>query len=388
MEQSNMRKLAHQFMRNAIKVSANENVWIEYQGPEAQKLADVCAREVHAAGAHPHMVDGGSGFINATITGMSDENITAHSMSMLETMQTMQGYIRIKDDADQSKITLPPKQRNFYKLAMSKMITYRVNNVRWLVTAAPTEYFAVACGMTFPQFEEFYLNVCLVNYNAMTAAVKPLETIMAKAKSVRIFSPNQQTDLIFSIENIGAKACTGIRNIPDGECFTAPVKDSINGIIKFGPSCYEGQRFSFIKLLFKRGRIEVAESESPERTAQLNEILDIDAGARFIGEFAINFNPYVLHPTGCILFDEKINGGIHMAAGKCYDDVSNGNNSSIHWDMVHIQRPDYGGGEIWIDDQLIRKDGIFVVPELMALNPDHLKTVANSSCNYYPVGSY
>ncbi len=105
----------------------------------------------------------------------------------------------------------------------------------------------------------------------------------------------------------------------------------------------------------------------------LNRILDTDPGARYVGEFSINFNPFILHPTGSILFDEKIAGGIHMAMGNCYDDAPNGNKSAVHWDLVHIQRPDYGGGELYLDGRLIRKDGIFVVPELFGLNPENLK---------------
>jgi aminopeptidase len=207
----------------------------------------------------------------------------------------------------------------------------------------------------------------------MTEAVRPLEKIMTEGKSCRISSPSQDTDLSFSIEGLGATPCTGERNIPDGECFTAPVKDSINGTIKFGPSNYDGQRFAFIKLTFKNGRIESAEAENAERTAMLNGILDTDAGARYIGEFSINFNPYVKHPTGSILFDEKIDGGIHMAAGRAYEGLTdNGNRSASQWDMVHIQRADYGGGQLWIDDRLIREDGRFVVPELQGLNPEQL----------------
>jgi aminopeptidase len=207
----------------------------------------------------------------------------------------------------------------------------------------------------------------------MTGAVAPLQTLMTQAKTVRILSPAQHTDLSFSIEGLGAVPCTGEHNIPDGECYTAPVKDSITGTITFGPSNYDGQRFSFIRLTFEKGRIENAEAETVERTAMLNQMLDTDEGARYIGEFSINFNPYVQHPTGSILFDEKIDGGIHMAAGRAYEGIAdNGNRSAVHWDMVHIQRPDYGGGQIWIDGRLIRENGRFVVPELSGLNPESL----------------
>jgi len=372
-DQSDLKKLARQFMRNAVQVRAGDNVWIEYRGPKAHPLAQACSADVLAAGATPHMVDSGSAAINAEVGPMSAEQIAAFGVALLERMKTMQGYIRIDDDADQSKLTLSDDVRTLYKQAIGPMTAHRVNTTRWLVTVAPTEEFAAACGMTFPQFEEFYRDVCLIDYGTMTEAVKPLERLMTVGKTCRIVSPKQETDLTMSIDGIGATPCTGANNIPDGECFTAPVRDSVNGTIKFGPSNYDGQRFAFIKLTFKNGRIETAEAENAERTAMLNQMLDTDPGARYIGEFSLNFNPYVKHPTGSILFDEKIDGGIHMAAGRAYEGITdNGNRSAVHWDMVHIQRPDYGGGEVWIDGQLIRKDGRFVLPELEGLNPEQL----------------
>jgi len=326
-------------------------------------LAQACTAEVTTAGGRPVLIDSGGEAINREIGPMSPEDITAYGQTMLDRMKTMQGYIRIDDDANLAKLTLPDDVRTRYKQAMGPMTEYRVNNTRWLVTVAPTEEFAAACGMPFPEFEQFYRDVCLLDYGAMTEAVKPLEQLLASGKHVRILSPAQETDLTLSIDGLGAEPCTGTRNIPDGECFTAPVKDSVNGTIKFGPSNYDGQRFAFIKLTFKNGRIERAEADTPQSTAKLNSILDTDPGARYLGEFSLNFNPYVKHPTGSILFDEKIDGGIHMAAGRAYEGITdNGNRSSVHWDMVHIQRTDYGCCEIWMDGRLIRNDGRFVIP--------------------------
>jgi aminopeptidase len=376
MDPSTLQKLAHQFMVNAVGVQPGDNVWLEYRGPKAQVLAGACAAKVEELSAHPFLIDTGSAAINSGVGPLSAAGIAALGEQKLAQMKTMQGYIRVDDDADQAKITLPREQMALYKKALQPVNDYRVNNTCWLVTAAPTEEFAVACGMSFPDFEAFYRDVCLVDYGKMTEAVKPLEKLMTEGKKVRIYSPAQETDLSFSIEGIPAIPCTGTLNIPDGECFTAPVRESINGAIRFGPSSYDGQKFAFIRLTFKDGHIDQAEAENPERTARLNQMLDTDPGARYTGEFSINFNPFIRHPTGSILFDEKIDGGIHMAMGNCYDEAPNGNKSSVHWDMVHIQRADYGGGELYIDDRLIRKDGIFVVPELLALNPENLKAVS------------
>lgn len=372
MDPSDIKRLAHQFMINAVKVKPGDNIWIEHQGPKGLPIALACVEEVEAVGGHAHVVDSGAAAVNRDVGPLDEAGIKAYGEAQLDAMKPMQGYIRIKDDDDQSQIALTDEQRAQWKRAMRPMIDYRVNNTRWLVTAAPTEEFAAACRMDFAEFEQFYRDVCLANYPAMDAAAQPLAGIMDD-KEVHIYSPGQGTDLTFRTIKGKGIPCTGTLNIPDGECFTAPVKDSINGTIKFGPSAYDGQRFQFIKLTFKNGHIESAEAENEERTAMLNKMLDTDDGARFVGEFAINFNPYIKHPTGSILFDEKIDGGIHLAMGACYDEAPNGNKSAVHWDMVHIQRPDYGGGELYVDGRLIRKDGVFVVPELLALNPENLK---------------
>jgi aminopeptidase len=122
-------------------------------------------------------------------------------------------------------------------------------------------------------------------------------------------------------------------------------------------------------LTFKNGKVVEASGNNPRR---INEILDTDEGARYIGEFALGFNPYILQPMRDILFDEKIAGSFHFTPGQAYEKADNGNRSQAHWDLVAIQRPEYGGGEIYFDDQLVRKDGLFVRKELTALNPEYL----------------
>jgi aminopeptidase len=204
----------------------------------------------------------------------------------------------------------------------------------------------------------------------MSRAMQPLKQLMEKTDKVRLKGPGE-TDLTFSIKGIPAICCDGRVNIPDGEVFTAPVKESVNGIIRFNcPSIYRGTTQSDIRLAFKNGKIIDAISSA---TPKLNEVLNADEGARYVGEFAIGFNPYVTKPMKDILFDEKIAGSIHFTPGSCYDEASNGNKSGIHWDMVMRQEPDAGGGEIYFDDKLIRKDGRFVVKDLEALNPENLK---------------
>ena len=197
----------------------------------------------------------------------------------------------------------------------------------------------------------------------------PLVDLMNRTDKVHILAPG--TDLTFSIKGIGAVKCDGLRNIPDGEVYTAPVRDSMNGIISYNtPSEEQGFTYENIVFEIKDGKIVNASSNDDQR---INQLLDTDEGSRFFGEFALGVNPCILHPMKDTLFDEKISGSFHLTPGMCYEDAPNGNRSAVHWDLVLIQRPEYGGGEIWFDDVLIRKDGLFVPDELKCLDPDALK---------------
>jgi aminopeptidase len=228
---------------------------------------------------------------------------------------------------------------------------------------------AQAAGMSTEAFEDLYFDVCTMDYSKMAKAMVPLEKRMKSADRVQIKAPG--TDLSFSIKGIGAKVCKGDRNIPDGEVFSCPVKDSINGTIQFNtPTLYSGTRFENVRLTFRQGRVVEADGSNCKK---LNDILDTDPGARYTGEFSLGFNPYIENPMCDILFDEKIAGSLHLTPGQAYEECDNGNRSAVHWDMVLIQRPEWGGGEIWFDGNLIRKDGLFVPKDLKPLNPSNLK---------------
>jgi aminopeptidase len=222
--------------------------------------------------------------------------------------------------------------------------------------------------MSTEGFADFYFRVCTLDYSRMIPGMEALKQAMMKTDEVHITGPG--TDLKFNIKGMNAIPCGGEYNIPDGEVFTAPIKDSVNGVLQYNcATIYQGVSFENIRLVFRKGKIVEATSNNTKR---LNEILDTDGGARFIGEFAIAFNPHILNPMQDILFDEKIAGSFHFTPGKCYETTDNGNHSSIHWDMVCIQRPEYGGGEIRFDGQVIRKDGLFLPKPLQKLNPAYL----------------
>ncbi|NCA66815.1 MAG: aminopeptidase, partial [Clostridia bacterium] len=246
----------------------------------------------------------------------------------------------------------------------------RVKQTKWVVMRFPTEGMSQQSGMSTEAFGKFYYDVCCLDYAKMGEAMKPLIDLIVRTDKVRLVA--KDTDLSFSIKGVGAVACCGHCNIPDGEVYTAPVKNSVNGYIHYNaPSIENGIKFEDVRLVFKDGKIVEATANFSE---EANKIFDTDEGGRYVGEFALGVNPYIVKPMGDILFDEKISGSIHFTPGACYDEAPNGNQSAIHWDLVLIQTPEYGGGEIYFDDILIRKDGRFVIPELAGLNPENLKS--------------
>lgn len=286
-------------------------------------------------------------------------------------MKKMQAYIAVRGGANANESSdVPPKLMSLYNKTLRTVVDHRVRHTRWCVLRWPTPAMAQAAGMSTEAFEDFYFDVCTMDYRKMAAAMVPLQRRMSRADKVLI--KGNGTDLSFSVRGIGAVMCQGLRNIPDGEVFTAPVRGSVNGVIQYNtPTLHSGVKFENVRLEFKNGKIIRATANN---TPRLNEILDTDAGARYVGEFSLGFHPYILNPMCDILFDEKIAGSLHFTPGAAYGEANNGNKSAVHWDMVLIQRPEWGGGEVWFDGELIRKDGLFLPKDLRPLNPDQLKT--------------
>ena len=282
-------------------------------------------------------------------------------------MVEVQAYVGVRGAANTSQFADVPHERmDLYQKHWWKPVhgAIRVPSTKWVVLRYPTDSFAQAAKMSTSAFEDFFFNVCTADYAAMARAQEPLVERMQAADRVRITAPG--TNLSFSIKDIPVIPCNGDRNIPDGEVFTAPVRDSINGTIRFNTqSRYQGVVFRDIEFEFKDGRIVRASADDPDR---INAILDSDEGARYCGEWSLGTNNRIKHPMLDTLFDEKIGGSFHLTPGQAYEEADNGNRSQIHWDLVLIQRPDYGGGEIYFDDKLLRKDGRFVPDDLQGLN--------------------
>jgi aminopeptidase len=285
-------------------------------------------------------------------------------------MQVMDAYVALRGSHNMTEFSdVAPERMQLTMRLLKPVLEQRLNKTKWVVLRWPTAAMAQMAGMSTEAFEDFYFRVCTLDYSKMKPGMETLKSLMEKTDRVQITGPG--TNLRFSIKGIPAIMCGGHHNIPDGEVFTCPVRDSVEGHVLFNaPTVYLGTAFDSVRLAFKNGKVVDATSNNTER---LNAILDSDEGARYIGEFALGFNPHIREPMRDILFDEKIAGSFHFTPGQAYELAGNGNRSQVHWDLVCIQRSDYGGGEIYFDQKLIRKDGLFVPHELQALNPENLK---------------
>ena len=327
-------------------------------------------RAVRATGATPLVEVRHTRVTREILRGTNQKHAALVRDLELIRMKKVQAYIGVRGSHNASETSdVPGDLMALYSKVLRPVLNYRVNKTRWVVLRWPTPSMAQAANLSTEAFEDFFFNVCTMDYRRMARAMVPLQKRMETADRVHLKSPG--TDLRFSIKGIGAQPCVGLRNIPDGEVFSCPVKNSVNGVIQYNtPTIYSGSRFEDVRLEFKDGKIIDATSS---QTKRLNEILDTDPGARCIGEFSLGFNPYIQNPMCDILFDEKIAGSLHFTPGQAYEVCDNGNRSAVHWDMVLIQRPEWGGGEVWFDGELIREDGLFLPKDLKGLNPAKLR---------------
>lgn len=358
--------LANVLLDHSCELQKGENILIEAIDLPEPDL--ICALVEGAAkrGATPLIEIKNQQVQRSLLSGATQEGMKLAGKLERARMEEVQAYIGIRGAANASQLKgIPSERMDLYQEHWLRHVNdYRVPKTKWVVLRYPTDSFAQAADMPTREFEDFYFKVCTADYAAMGKAQKPLVARMQAADRVKIVAPG--TELEFSIKGIPVIPCSGERNIPDGEVFTAPVKDSINGTISFNtPSRYQGVVHTDITFTFKDGKIVEATSSDTER---LNVLLDSDEGSRYCGEWAIGTNNHVRHPMLDTLFDEKIGGSFHLTPGNAYEEADNGNRSRIHWDLVLIQREDYGGGEIWLDGELIRKDGHFVPDDLLELN--------------------
>jgi aminopeptidase len=359
-------KLAKLLVEYSVRLRRGETVLIEaFDTPDEMTIALI--RAVRRAGGVPFAQTYRARVNRALALEASDRQLNLLASHELTRMKKMDAYIAVRGSNNITELSdVPSEKMKLLAKKMRPVQDQRVKKTKWVVLRWPTPSMAQLAGMSTEAFEDFYFEVCALDYRKLQSSMKILKKLMEKTDRVEIKGPG--TDLRFSIKGIPAVICGGDRNIPDGEVFSCPVRDSVEGCVTFNaPSIYQGIGFDGIRLEFKNGKIVDATSNE---TKKLNKILDSDPGARYVGEFSLGFNPRVLRPMRDILFDEKIAGSFHLTPGQAYEEADNGNRSQVHWDMVCIQRPEYGGGEIYFDGKLIRRDGEFLPKQLRSLNRD------------------
>jgi aminopeptidase len=363
-------RLAQVIIGHSTRLEPGESVLIESFDLRDGLVLDLVDEALRVGGL-PLVYLRSNSVIRQLLRGGSEAQIRLQAEVELFQMKKVQAYVGLRAADNISELSdVPGEQMQRYTQHLQQPVHFdqRVNRTKWVVLRYPTTSMAQQAGMSTEQFEEFYYRVCTLDYGRMAEAMQPLLALMRAADQIHLKGPG--TDLRFSVKGIGVVPCEGRRNLPDGECFTAPVRDSVQGTITYNtPSLYLGTTYDSLSFTFEGGRIVKATGNPQDK---LDGLLDTDEGARFIGEFSLGFNPWILHPMKDTLFDEKIAGSLHFTPGQAYSTADNGNRSQIHWDLVLIQRPEYGGGEIRIDGELVRKDGRFVVPELEGLNPESL----------------
>lgn len=361
-------KLADIIVNYSLNVKENEKVLITYQNMDAVPLVKELINKITLRKAIAF-----TNYLDPCISNLLKEKTTSKRIELIREYQQFElehfdSFINIKYNLnDYESKNIPSKVRDEISKKTYDIHNKMVNDRKWVLLNYPSYVDSFKAKMKYDDFLNYSFDVMTLDYSKMKEDIKPLKELMKKTNKVRITADG--TDITFSIKNMPAIPCVGESNIPDGEIFTAPIKNSVNGVITYNTtSTYNGEVFSNIRLEFSDGKIISATCNEEEKNDKLNKIFDIDEGSRYIGEFSLGLNPKILNPVGDILFDEKIIGSIHFTPGAAYKECYNGNDSNVHWDLVLIQRKDYGGGELYFDDKLIRKDGLFVINELKHLN--------------------
>jgi len=365
-------RLADIIVNHSLELQAGEKVLIQGNDLAAEPLVRAVLRAAKAAGALPVYKLENPATQREWLKDADPAMFDLAARADVHQMKLMDAYVGFTAPSNALELsdipgdTMRSYQERYYDPVHMKV---RLPDTRWVVLRYPTPAFAQSAGMSTEGFTDWFYRVCTVDYGRMGQAFAPLQALMERTDRVRIVGPGE-TDLRFSIRGIPVVPCSGEANIPDGEIYTAPVKESVEGVIAYNTaSIHDGFEYTDIRFRFEKGRIVEATANDTDR---INTILDLDEGARYIGEFALGVNPHVDRPVNNTLFDEKIRGSIHFTPGNSYDDADNGNESALHWDIVLLQEASNGGGEIWFDDVLVRKDGRFVLPELDGLNPENL----------------
>ena len=366
MKDPRIRKMAKQVIEYSVHLQPGEKVLIDIWD-EAYDFAEELVGAAQEAGGQPFVNLQSLSLNCRLIMNATEESMEAWYKYENFRMEDMDAYIVVrKNHNNKTYEGIPAEKMRLYNKYYGKLhYGTRITNTKWCVLRYPNDSFAQSAGMSTQELEDYFFENCCLNYRRMNELAAPLNDLMMRTDQIAIKAPG--TELTFSIKGCCKPPACGIFNIPCGETGMPIIPESANGRISYNlPSFFQNTLFEDISLTLKDGKIVEARSNHTER---MNEILDTDPNARRIGEFAMGFNPYITRPINDTLFDEKMAMTMHFTPGN--DSIYNP--SAIHWDIVTSHAREMGGGEIYADGVLIRKDGLFVLDELKQLNPRELK---------------
>ena len=356
--------LARNLVRYSLSVQPGERVMLDFRGSETEGLMKAMISAVTEAGGVPFPIWGADSWQRRFLRAANEQQVQSWGGIHETLMKEMQCYVRVNGSDNPFDVSDVPEtarqwEREHYMQPVH--LNLRVPNTKWVVLRYPSNSMAQQAKRSREGFAELYYDVCNLDWERFSRAMDPLKALMEKTDQVRLTA--KDTDVTMSIRDIGVVKCDGQMNIPDGEVFTAPVKDSVNGVITYNAGAlYAGTSWDWIRLKFEAGKI--VHIDASNDVAVLEKVFDTDEGARFMGEFSFGLNPRLHEAIKDTLFDEKIYGSFHTALGQAYDTADNGNKSAIHWDLVCIQTERYGGGNVWFDGELVRENGHWVHPDL------------------------
>ena len=358
-------QLAKKILNYSCELQEDENVMLQLVGLNGISLLRALVEEARKMKVNPFVQINDTEIQRMLVeTGDSAFWKNQAEVEGLPLMEQMDAFVGIRASLNIYEQAEAGKEANkAYSDEFATPVHFkeRVKNTNWVVLRYPSEAFAMNAKMPTQKFRNFYYKACLLDYSELAEAMKPLHERLDQTDIIQL--KGEGTDIEFSVKNQNWIPCAGKRNIPDGELFTSPVLNSVNGHITYAPSVYQGKPFEFVRLEVKNGKVIDFDSSNNEA---LEEILDTDAGARQFGEFSFGLNPIIKEPMYDILFDEKIYGSNHLTLGNDYEEAPNGNESSIHWDLVCI------GADVFLDEEKIREGRQFITEDLQGLNPGNL----------------
>jgi aminopeptidase len=357
-------RLARVVVEYSLSLQPGERVLLDFRGSSTENLLLETVTGVTEAGGVPFPLVGDDSIGRRFLRAADEEQVKSWGKIHDVLMRQMQCYVRVNgtdNPFDSSDVSEEARKWEREHYMRPVHLEYRVRNTKWVVLRYPSNSMAQQARMSREAFADLYYEVCTLDYERFSRAMDPLKSLMERTDRVRLTA--KDTDVTLSIKDIDVVKCDGHMNLPDGEVFTAPVRESVDGVITYNSgTIFGGTSWDWIRLTFEKGKIvDLEASNDPDK---LREIFATDEGASYVGEFSFGLHPSLHRPIRDTLFDEKIYGSFHTALGQCYNTAENGNRSAIHWDLVCIQTEEYGGGNVWFDGELVRENGHWVHPEL------------------------